>query len=306
MNKPESVTPTQSSTCNVCHDQSMGTVVFLIDDFQFVRCPRCAVLRVNPRLDDQALQAYYDHAYWTSQDSVVRGYFDYTADVDNIRRTFRRRLKGLSKAAQQKGRWLDVGCAAGYLVQETMNAGWDSAGIEWSDYIIQQADEAVRPRITQGRLIDADTSKRFDVITLWDYLEHSPHPRTDVEKAVALLNPGGVLSIIIPNAGSGLAKLMGSRWEEYKKPQEHLYFFTAKQLAKMCQQLGLRIEKKTTAGKYASLQFALSRFKPGDGFFYWAARIAALLLKGLGRLNQVVYINPYDKFHLVCRKSESK
>ncbi|MCD4813259.1 class I SAM-dependent methyltransferase [bacterium] len=302
MTKSKPSAPSKQVICNVCQDATAGTPVFSIAGFTLVHCPVCGVLRVNPRLEDAALKEYYDETYWASRDSVVRGYSDYTSDAANIRRTFRRRMQGLLREKADANRWLDVGCAAGFLVQEAGEAGWDAFGVEWSGYIIRQAGDEVKTRITAGSLLEAAWPQGFDVITLWDYLEHSPHPREDLEKAVSLLNPEGRISIIIPDAGSCLAKMMGVRWEEFKKPQEHLYFFTRSQLVRLCQSLGLQIESASRAGKYASLGFAFSRFQSGDGILYWGARFAIWLFGVIGLLKLVVYINPQDKLHLICRK----
>jgi hypothetical protein len=97
---------------------------------------------------------------------------------------------------------------------------------------------------------------------------------------------------------------MGPRWEEFKKPQEHLYFFTGDQLAALCASLGLKPRARERAGKYARLDFALSRFKRGDGVLFPVARAVRFMLKLLGYEECVVYINPRDKLHLLCQKEK--
>jgi SAM-dependent methyltransferase len=300
-------TPEQEDVrCCVCGAPAPEAAAFVVQGQRVVRCPGCGLLRVSPRPAPAALRQVYGADYWKSPDSVLRGYEDYPGDEANIRRTFRRRLKRVQALNGAPGRWLDVGCAFGFLLQEAQLAGWEVQGLEWSAPAASQAPLEVRDHIQVGSFQEAEfVENTWDVISFWDYLEHSPNPKADLQKAQRLLKPGGWLSIVIPDAGSWLARWMGPRWEEFKKPQEHLYFFTGKQLAALCARLGLMPRQREWAGKYARLDFALARFKRGDGMLFPLARAGRFALKMLGLENFVVYINPRDKLHLFCRKERS-
>jgi SAM-dependent methyltransferase len=291
--------------CSVCGEAAPAKPWAVIRGFNLVRCPRCGVKRVSPRLDADALAAYYDAEYWRSRDSVTRGYFDYAGDEVNIRRTFRRRLAWLARhGVRPSGKSLDVGCAYGFLVAEAGQAGWDAYGLEWSEHAVAGARPEVRGRIEQGVLTGTRRpGGAYALITLWDYLEHSADPRADLETAARLLAPGGWLSLIVPDAGSWLARLMGPGWEEYQKPEEHLYFFTARQLLALLRALGFAPVARQWAGKYASLDFAFSRFRREDGLLFYPAWLARTLLRGLGLQKTVAYVNPMDKRHLLVRKN---
>lgn len=297
----------ESVACSLCGSPTPARPEFVIRDFPVVRCPVCGVRRVSPRLTREALRTYYDANYWKSVDSVARGYDNYAGDEANIRRTFRRRLGLLAQWSVRTSSprsLLDVGCAYGFLLQEALDAGWDAYGLEWSEFAAGNAAPAVRNRIRMASLMESPWPEAsMDAVTFWDYLEHSPDPKADLAAAARMLKPGGLLSIIIPDAGSMLARIMGSKWEEYKKPEEHLYFFTAGQLASQARPLGLDLVHREWAGKYARLDFALARFKPGDGLFY---AIFQAGLKAVRRLNwekKIAYINPRDKRHLIFRKA---
>lgn len=294
--------PREAVPCSVCGEQPPARPAFESVGFTIVRCPRCKVLRVSPRLTTSGLKAYYGPDYWQSGDSVERGYFDYRGDEANIRRTFQRRWQWLARDLPSAGRLLDLGCACGFLLDTARSAGWDVSGVEWSEHIRIHAPAAVRSCIAANladlRLADAS----LDCVTAWDYLEHSQDPRQELEAWARLLKPGGWMSLIVPDAGSWLARLLGSRWEEFKKPREHLYFFTGSQLKRLLAALGLRVMRRRYEGKYASLKFAFSRFKPGDGLLHGASRLAWKLTQTMGWENSVAYINPHDKLHLLARK----
>jgi SAM-dependent methyltransferase len=296
----------EDAPCCVCGTPAPTQAAFVVQSQRVVRCPRCGLLRVSPRPTQADLRQYYGAEYWQSPDSVLRGYADYPGDEANIRRTFRRRLQRVERFNGGPGRWLDVGCAYGFLLLEAKLAGWDAQGLEWSVHAASRAPEEIRGRIRVGSFQAADFPENsWDVVSCWDYLEHSPDPKADLAKAHRLLKPGGWLSVIIPDAGSWLARWMGPRWEEFKKPQEHLYFFTGAQLAALCRSLGLAPSAREWAGKYARWDFALSRFKRGDGILFPVARAAQFVLKMMGLEHGVVYVNPRDKLHLLCQKERA-
>ena len=64
----------------------------------------------------------------------------------------------------------------------------------------------------------------YDVITMWDYIEHSPVPMNDIKESFALLKPGGLLVLATPDISSWPAKVFKKKWMVYKD-HEHLYYF---------------------------------------------------------------------------------
>jgi len=82
---------------------------------------------VNPRPDPMELYALYGETYFHNDQSGVVGYTNYLKDEPNIRRTFAGRLKRLSQVVQP-GKLLDVGCAAGFFLDEARKIGWQVQG----------------------------------------------------------------------------------------------------------------------------------------------------------------------------------
>src|SRR6185436_12016067 len=70
--------------------------------------------------------------------------------------------------------------------------------------------------------------RRFEAITFWAVLEHLAEPRAFLAKAAALLQPGGHLFILVPNAQSLAVRMLGARYR-YIMP-DHLNYFTARTL----------------------------------------------------------------------------
>jgi SAM-dependent methyltransferase len=267
--------------------------------FSVVTCAGCGVTYVTPRLTDASLLAsVYDEGYWRSPAARDRGYTDYRADEALYLRTFRRRLAILRRHAPRPGRVLDVGCAAGFFLRVMQEKGWDVTGIEPSDAIRSRAEELVgKQRIRGGRLEDARfPAASFDLVTMWDVIEHLPDPLLVLAEVRRVLVPEGRLVLETQNVASLTARLLGRRWQHYKHA-EHLFHFDPRTLASTLERAGFEVleNRPWRAGKYVSLSFVAER----------VGRVQPLLgallapLRRLGRT--ALYVNPLDEMIVVAR-----
>ena len=124
------------------------------------------------------------------------------------------------------------------------------------------------------------TNQRFDLITLFDVLEHLPEIETDMDKLVELLSPAGIIALVTPNAAGLQRKLLGNRWFQFK-PVEHLYYFSPRTLRRISSDHGLRIVHLSRSGQYADTTFLSDRlrrygFGPLARIFDTAARLLGL------------------------------
>ena len=140
--------------------------------------------------------------------------------------TMRRRLPVIS--AQARGpRLLDVGCATGFFIEAALEAGFDAAGIELSPVAIRLARPEVQARITCGdvnTLLSTD-SRRFDVVTAFDIIEHTLDPAAFLDDIGRVLAPGGLLVLSTPDTGHWLRTVMRARWPMLQ-PDQHTYLFS--------------------------------------------------------------------------------
>lgn len=107
------------------------------------------------------------------------------------------------------GRWLDVGSGYGSFVLAARARGIDARGIELEPFEVSFA----RARLKDFRPSEAGTDiyaqgsalalpwlpSEFDVVTLWNVLEHVPDADAALTEAIRVLKPGGVLYIVCPN-----------------------------------------------------------------------------------------------------------
>jgi SAM-dependent methyltransferase len=206
---------------------------------EIFRCGRCGLEFWNPAPGFRA-EDVYDAAYF-SDASAGHGYDDY-ADLESVLRlNFARRLARIPRP-QHSGRLLDIGAAFGFAVSEARNAGWDASGIEISVAAARRAGCAAPGRVLVANALQTPfASDAFDVVTLWDVLEHLSDPHAAIAEVARLLRPGGRLVLTTGDVSSLAARLSGARWHLYTLP-EHLFFFSRRSLRELLEAHGLRVE----------------------------------------------------------------
>ena len=283
--------------CGLC-GSAERTTKFTDGPFSVVTCGSCGLVYVTPRLTDAALiDEVYDEGYWSSSSAKDRGHTDYRADQRLYLRTYRRRLSVVRRHFPTPGRVLDVGCAAGYFLSVMQEAGWDVTGLEPSEAIRPHTAELIgEANVRAGLLGDADLEPgSFDLVTLWDVIEHIPAPVDALQSARELLAPGGKLLIETQNVASLAARVLGKRWQHYKHA-EHIYHFDPATVTRMLNEAGFRILENTPwlGGKYVSMGFISER----------ASRLhpaLSLLLSPLNLLkNAALYVNLFDEMIIVA------
>jgi 2-polyprenyl-3-methyl-5-hydroxy-6-metoxy-1,4-benzoquinol methylase len=222
---------------------------------QLVRCEQCGLVYQNPRPGIQQMSAFYPPEYEVFQSGNRQqqglGY----------RYGMRRRSAFITRY-QQSGKLLDVGCASGLFLRWMEQAGdWQVYGVEPSDHAAQSARQQGLQVIT-GTIEDARyPAAFFDVITLWDVVEHLHDPVAALLEAQRVLKPGGLLVMRLPNLDSIDARLFGKYWAGLDAPR-HLYVFGIQNLNDLLQKTGFQaVEMNSQVGGYLnfvkSVRFSL-------------------------------------------------
>ena len=287
-----------SVDCGLCGGAERE-LKFTDGPFSVVTCTDCGLTYVTPRLSDASLiDEVYNEGYWRSDAAKDRGYTDYRSDQELYVRTYRRRMSVIRRHFARPGRVLDVGCAAGYFLSVMREAGWQVTGLEPSDAIRPHAEELLgKENIRPGLLGEAGfESGSFDLITLWDVIEHIPDTREALVEIRRLLAPGGRLLVETQNIDSIAAKLLGKKWQHFKHA-EHIYHFNPKTLKRLFDSAGFEIleNRPWLGGKYVSMGFVAERVGRLHPIF--STLFAPLkLLK-----NRAVYVNLFDEMIVVAK-----
>lgn len=192
-----------------------------------VQCSDCGLLFVNPRLKTDIILS----SYVQSTDEL------YALQAEGREKTFQKNLRLVERYAPNKGKILDVGAAAGFFLNIARKSGWEPYGIEPSEWLCRYGRENLGLDLHQGTLKETSYPQSyFDVVTMWDVLEHVTDPLGELKEIRKILKKGGILIINYPDIGTWMAKLAGRHW--WFLLSVHLTYFTKHTMEKMLRKAG--------------------------------------------------------------------
>lgn len=218
----------------------------------FYACGVCGVTFLAPQPTDEELAAMYTEEYYASwgldrEFSVVR---------EMKTATFAEKLARVAEHVPT-GRLLDIGCAAGFLLEAARDRGWDGYGVELSRFSAEIAQHSLgAEKVFNGTLEGAAyPDDFFDVVFMSDLIEHIKDLPTFLREVRRILRPGGFVAIMTPDAASLTCRLMGRAWPHYK--EEHLFYFSPESLTRLLASYGFRTRSTAPAAKALTLAYTV-------------------------------------------------
>lgn len=211
---------------------------FLEASYDLYGCHGCGLVFMHPLPTREELPRLYPstyHNFDTPSNPVSRWLLD---------RYYEHQCAICRRHLQPDGALLEVGCAAGDVLERMQARGYDDVqGIELSLEACQQAWQRGL-KVFHGTLDEFETDQRFDLIFMSHVIEHVIDPVATVAKLASLLKPGGVLYLETPNVGSLDARLWKDGWGLIHYPR-HLYLFDRSTLRRLVERGGLTLEHVT-------------------------------------------------------------
>ncbi len=197
----------------------------------------------SPRLRPEALQTLYDDAGYFEGRVYGRGGWSATSLLQRAWTHGRLRAVAAELRSPIEGaRLLEVGVGFGHFLATAKAAGYDVTGVELSAVGAAHARDRLDLTVHTAHLADAPLEGPFDVICVWDTLEHVPDPVAFLRTARDLLADDGVLAFSTPYVSSLPARMLGARWWTLK-PAEHLWHFTPGTHATVLSRAGLTLTR---------------------------------------------------------------
>lgn len=163
----------------------------------------CRTHGVAYQADMRSARVDYDETYWDK----VMAY----EGSDIQRRVLEGRLAILRRQASRGWSVLDIGAGSGTFVRMAVSAGYYARGYD----IMANSQQMLK---SHGLFDEFEHLGGYDVVTMWDSLEHFEDPQT-VMQSIAR---GSLLLVSIPI----FARLEQIRKSKHYRPGEHLYYFT--------------------------------------------------------------------------------
>ncbi|MEJ7615370.1 MAG: class I SAM-dependent methyltransferase [Pyrinomonadaceae bacterium] len=260
-----------------------------------MRCTRCGYVFADSALTDQDFYRLYNDGYFCGG-----AYTDYVKDERVLRKNFRARARVIQALGepQRHRRLLEIGSAYGFFLKEVENQYASVEGIDITEAGTRFAREELQLSVVQGDFLDHDYgSVKFDVICLWDTIEHLRAPDLYIAKMSALTEPGALLALTTGDIESANARLRGRRWRLIHPPS-HLHYFSPQTLRILLDRYGFEIVYNKYCGFYRSVDnmahnILVARHK--------RQRIYETLRRS-GLSNFDLYLNLYDIMFVIARK----
>jgi SAM-dependent methyltransferase len=249
--------------CPLC--QSDSYQAFTIKGFNVLDCVKCNHRFAEISADEMHVANVYDDFYFNGGGA---GYNDYFAEGEMLRQRGKMYANILSKF-DSHGKMLDVGAAAGFILQGFIDENWTGIGLEPNANMVKFGREKLNLDIKQGSLETFKTAEKFDLISMIQVAAHFYEPRKSFENTANLLKENGLLLIETWNRESFLAKIFGKNWHEYSPPSV-LQWFSLNGLSNYLNEFGFEKiahgrPNKKISGKHAK---SLLKYRLGDNFLF--------------------------------------
>ena len=242
--------PSGVSNENLCAVYLASSDRVLMD--QLVQCRNCSLVYLNPRIDQAIILNGYKNAV------------DPTFTEQNVQRikTFKRSLSYILSRYEinvdLQTRVLDIGCAGGAFPKAASDLGFSVTGVEPSSWLAEYGKKTYNLDIRTGLLSEQEFAKAsFDIITLWDVIEHLTDPDEVIRQVNHLLKDKGVLIVNYPNYASLMRWLLGMKWPFFLNV--HLLYFTPTTIKHFLEERGLIVEESRSFYQTLELGYVIER-----------------------------------------------
>ena len=288
-------TAASAAQCPGCLSNS--TKLYIVKhSYPIHRCSNCELRFVYPQPSKEELGKLYSAAYF-SRGNKYAAALDPKHDPnwlnDQCKVEFVKRWCS-------SGTLLDVGCALGGFLAVAKEHGFKVEGIEIAEYAAAQVRTRLHIKVTNSDIYSAELApESYDVITLWDVIEHLIDPNLALEKIMRALRPKGYVMFSTGDVSSAWARLTGKRWQLLTPPQ-HLYFFSQRSIPGLLTRHGFSVKEIHHQGKWVTAAFVL--FKAQESFGRMIKPLSTAV-RWSGLQNAKINMNLGDIMTVVAQKS---
>lgn len=243
--------------CQVC-GTNKNKIKYKIDDYIFLKCKKCGLVFLDQEFTKENISDIYNKGNYLSE---YKKYLKYENNTENLNQNYFDDAEHSIKKAEIKytemmefinqnemplnKKFLDVGCAAGYLLNAAQNNGWEGYGMEICEEGCEFAKNKFNINIIARDLLDVPNqySNYFDFISLIHVLEHLNDPNINLQKLREILKKDGYLFIEVPNIKS-VDSLFFKYLIRTLQPPHHLFAYNYNNLQTLLENNGFKVVSK--------------------------------------------------------------
>lgn len=274
----------QRDRCIICGSE--GLVIWLrLGDQKVLKCRECDYAFRYPIPSQEDLDIYMLAAYLGEGLEETKNIFAHCGKGYRDNPITKEYKEALVRLASYTGgrQLLDVGCGPGTFLAIALRSGWSVLGIDSCLLAYALAEREFGLRVLNRRFEEADIGDSpFDVITMWDFLEHVRNPAAVLTKTNNNLKNHGLLLLSLPDRCSlvyDLAKFLIKAHVPFFRHQaqklfhsSHIFYFSPASLQNLLQRTGFEIIDRHYTnpylGRYQLPWYSKKKQRP----ITWAAR----------------------------------
>lgn len=210
--------------CRICNSENIKNVstnskdYLTSDNFSLCKCNNCGIVFTDPIPDN--LSVFYDTNY--------RKYNRITMSV--LSYFYKMRTKKWMRLFSNPGSVLEIGCGNGMMLNEFKIKGWEVTGVERNINVSNNAELNYGIKLYTPDIYAIPNNLKYDLIILFQVLEHVDDIHTLLNKLKLLLNENGKIIIGVPNFESWQSRFGKNLWLHLDVPR-HLQHFSLRSLS---------------------------------------------------------------------------
>jgi len=270
----------EERNCPVCNSTS-STHILDKSASTYWKCNECSMVYLNPILNQKATIDYYKNLN-TGQGDTVSSESPFYTEIYTIG------LDCIQLYKKPVGNILDIGCSTGFFLDIAKEKGWSTSGIELG---INEANIAkAKGHNLFDKIIDQlDQKEKFDVITMWDVLEHIPDGIKQLNMIREHLNEKGILFLQVPNSDALAAKIMRGACRMFDG-LEHTNLYNPKTITLLAKKTGFSIKNiRSVISEVSVINNYLDYLDPYYGKSQYEDKVLNLFDEKLIHTNNIGY-----------------
>ena len=224
----------ETKPCPACNAPDGRVVYPAVKDpitterFRIRMCPRCGLAYTETHFTDA--DRFYPKKY--------RAYGPLVTRILGL--LYDLRVSRWSRLESAGGSVLEIGCGSGLMLAAFRRRGWRVLGLERNEEAAEIGRRAHGLEISAVPLEKLSRTAPFDLIVLFNVLEHIGDPVSLLRECTCRLAQNGRLVVVVPNFASWQARMAGPQWFHLDVPR-HLVHFTPETLRDTLERAGLRV-----------------------------------------------------------------
>lgn len=257
---------------------------------RILRCLQCSFIFSEVNLSSEKILKTYSEV----EDPI------YVQEINARFKTYAYNLSNIRSYLPASGTLLDIGSYCGAFLRVARENGFAVLGVEPSKWAVRYSQEIMKENTFQGTLQDLPGERgNFDVITLWDVLEHMANPVEELDLIRSRLNHKGIFCFSTIMIDNWFPAILKERWPWLM--DMHLLYFTEKTIRQLLTKSRFELLYSRKYCHYVSLGYFLLKL---ESLNIWGMKYINRFFKNTALHKTMIPFSFGDIQLFVCRKTD--